>query len=126
MLPTTPGDRLRPAALLVHGGGWQRRSPDDMDEIAKRLAERGYVTVNIAYRFAPTYRFPAQFHDLQQAMGWIHERADAWRIDTDRIAGIAFLDRQVREGLSTPLNRYATQAPAVSNAPSKHADAPLP
>ncbi|WP_280545728.1 alpha/beta hydrolase [Halomonas sp. 11-S5] len=90
LLPDTPDDRLRPAALLVHGGGWQRRSPDDMDEIAERLAERGYVTVNIAYRFAPTYRFPAQLHDLQQAMAWIHERAEAWRIDTGRIVGVGY------------------------------------
>ncbi|WFM69785.1 alpha/beta hydrolase [Halomonas sp. CKK8] len=90
LLPDTPDDRLRPAALLVHGGGWQRRSPDDMDEIAERLAERGYVTVNVAYRFAPTYRFPAQLHDLQQAMAWIHDQADAWRIDTDRIVGVGY------------------------------------
>ncbi|TLF45065.1 alpha/beta hydrolase [Halomonas urmiana] len=260
LLPDTPADALRPAALLVHGGGWQRRSPDDMETIAERLAEHGYVTVNIAYRFAPTYRFPAQLHDLEQAMAWIHEQAEAWRIDTARIvgvgyssgahlvsllaltgepgrlaavlagglpsdlmkfddgrlvvefiggtraekpeayrlaspithvdadapphflfhgrwdglvpvdhatdfhaaledhgvaselylqhyrghftsfllrdgaieAGIAFLDRQVREDESstaltqTPPTQYATQAPAVSNAPSKHADAPLP
>ncbi|MDW7745223.1 alpha/beta hydrolase [Halomonas sp.] len=90
LLPDTPEDRLRPAALLVHGGGWQRRTSDDMDEIAERLAERGYVTVNVAYRFAPTYRFPAQLHDLQQAMAWIHERADAWRIDTHRIVGVGY------------------------------------
>ncbi|MDI5920843.1 alpha/beta hydrolase [Halomonas sp. LR5S13] len=90
LLPDTPEGRLRPAALLVHGGGWQRRTPDDMDEIAERLAERGYVTVNIAYRFAPTYRFPAQLHDLQQAMGWIHDRAEEWRIDTDRIVGVGY------------------------------------
>ncbi|CAM3297472.1 alpha/beta hydrolase [Halomonas lysinitropha] len=90
LLPETREDRLRPAALLVHGGGWQRRSPDDMDEIAERLARRGYVTVNVAYRFAPEYRFPAQLHDLQQAMAWIHERADEWRIDSDRIVGVGY------------------------------------
>ncbi len=90
LLPDTPEDRLRPAALLVHGGGWQRRSPDDMEEIAERLAERGYVTVNVAYRFAPQHRFPAQLHDLQQAMAWIHEHAELWRIDTDHIVGVGY------------------------------------
>ncbi|MCL7939229.1 alpha/beta hydrolase [Halomonas sp. ATCH28] len=90
LLPDTPPDQRRPAALLVHGGGWQRRSPDDMDEIAERLAERGYVTVNVAYRFAPEHRFPAQLHDLQRAMAWIHEHANAWRIDTDRIVGVGY------------------------------------
>ncbi|MEQ6888228.1 alpha/beta hydrolase [Halomonas sp. CS7] len=90
LLPDTPADARRPAALLVHGGGWQRRTPDDMEEIAERLARRGYVTVNVAYRFAPEHRFPAQLHDLQQAMAWIHEHADAWRIDTERIVGVGY------------------------------------
>lgn len=90
LLPDTPAEALRPAALLVHGGGWQRRSPDDMTAIAERLARRGYVTVNIAYRFAPEYRFPAQLDDLEQAVAWIHERAEAWRIDPARIAGVGY------------------------------------
>ncbi len=89
-LPDTPGHARRPAALLVHGGGWQRRGPEDMAPIAERLAGRGFVVANIAYRFAPGYRFPAQLHDLQMAMAWLHEHADAWGIDTDRIVGVGY------------------------------------
>ncbi|SHF10789.1 Prolyl oligopeptidase family protein [Modicisalibacter ilicicola DSM 19980] len=89
-LPATPGTARRPAALVVHGGGWQGRSRDDMADIAKRLARRGIVAVNVTYRFAPQYKFPAQLHDLQQAMAWIHENADAWRVDTSRIAGVGY------------------------------------
>lgn len=89
-LPETPGDALRPAALVVHGGGWQRRDPGDMEPIAERLAARGYVVANVAYRFAPDYRFPAQLHDLQVAMAWLHKRAAAWRIDTSRIVGVGY------------------------------------
>ena len=86
----TAGHALRPAALLVHGGGWQNRTPRDMAGIAEQLASRGYVTVNIEHRFAPEHRFPAQLHDLQQAMAWIHANAEAWRVDTDRIVGVGF------------------------------------
>jgi acetyl esterase/lipase len=89
-LPETPGDDRRPAALLVHGGGWQNRTPRDMAGIAEQLAARGFVTVNIEHRFAPAHRFPAQLHDLQQAMGWLHDNAEAWRVDTDRIVGVGF------------------------------------
>ena len=90
-LPATADDaELRPAALVVHGGGWQRRERADMDAIAERLAQRGYVAVNIDYRFAPTYRFPAQLHDLQQAMHWISDQAERLRIDTDRIIGVGY------------------------------------
>ncbi|MBS9402468.1 alpha/beta hydrolase [Halomonas sp. TRM85114] len=87
---TSSSTLLRPAALVVHGGGWQNRTPDDMTPIAERLAQEGYVAVNIEHRFAPEYRFPAQLHDLQQAMAWLHDNAHAWRVDTDHIVGVGF------------------------------------
>ncbi|MBE0490358.1 MAG: alpha/beta hydrolase [Halomonas sp.] len=90
LLPRSENEALRPAALLVHGGGWQNRGPQDMTGIAEQLAVRGYVTVNIEHRFAPEHRFPAQLHDLQQAMAWIHANAETWRVDTDRIVGVGF------------------------------------
>ena len=89
-LPETSGSALRPAALLVHGGGWQNRGLEDMTGIAEQLAARGFVTVNVEHRFAPEYRFPAQLHDLQQAMAWLHDNAEAWRVDPQRIVGVGF------------------------------------
>ncbi|HDZ48644.1 hypothetical protein LCGC14_0037930 [marine sediment metagenome] len=83
-------DTLRPAALVVHGGGWRNRTPEDMQSIAEQLAGQGYVAVNIEHRFAPEYRFPNQLHDLQQAMAWIHTNADEWQVDTSRIVGVGF------------------------------------
>ena len=70
-----------PAVLVVHGGGWERRSREDMTRIARRLADRGFVAVNIDYRFAPEYRFPAQLHDVQVALGWMRDEAERLRID---------------------------------------------
>ncbi len=92
LLPEAKGDSgdLRPAALVVHGGGWRNRGPEDMSGIAEQLAAQGYVTVNIEHRFAPEYRFPAQIHDIQQAMRWLHDKADGWQVDTDRIVGVGF------------------------------------
>ena len=89
-LPNGSTDTRRPAALVVHGGGWRNRTPQDMQSIAEQLAGQGYVAVNIEYRFAPEYRFPTQLHDLQQAMAWIHAHADAWQVDTHRIVGVGF------------------------------------
>ncbi|MCC5900574.1 MAG: alpha/beta hydrolase [Halomonas sp.] len=90
LLPDTLNAKQRPAALIVHGGGWRNRSPDDMDGIAEQLAQQGYVTVNIEHRFAPEYRFPTQLHDLQQAMAWIHANSQEWQVDTNRIVGVGF------------------------------------
>jgi len=87
-----PKDRenASPAVLLVHGGGWQRRSRDDMNDIAEHLAGHGFVVMNIDYRFAPDYTFPAQLHDLQQAMHWLHDNAADLDVDPDRINGFGY------------------------------------
>ncbi|SDO10098.1 Acetyl esterase/lipase [Halomonas shengliensis] len=90
LLPEGDDGSLRPAALLVHGGGWRNRTPDDMEAIAESLSRRGFVTLNIEHRFAPEHRFPAQLHDLQQAMAWLHANATAWRVDTERVVGVGF------------------------------------
>ncbi|MGM8848935.1 alpha/beta hydrolase fold domain-containing protein [Salinicola halophyticus] len=89
-LPETRDEARRPAVMMVHGGGWEGRTRDDMTPIAKRFVKRGYVVVNVSHRFAPEYRFPAQLHDLQVARHWIDDHAKQWRIDPQRIAGFGY------------------------------------
>lgn len=89
-LPDTPGGNLRPAVMLVHGGGWEGRSRADLTPMAKRFARAGYVAINVSYRYAPAYRFPAQLHDVQIARRWINDNAEAWHIDRERVAGIGY------------------------------------
>ncbi|WP_254432089.1 alpha/beta hydrolase [Aquisalimonas sp. 2447] len=84
------GEGPFPAVLVVHGGGWQRRSPDDMEGIAEQLAARGLVTVNVAYRFAPEHWFPAQLHDIQQAMHWMLDNAERLNVDAERIGALGY------------------------------------
>ena len=74
-----------PAVLLVHGGGWERRTRADTADLAQRIARRGYVVFNISHRFAPRYTFPAQIHDLAAAVRWLRQNADARGIDPQRI-----------------------------------------
>lgn len=82
-LPKTSG--LRPVVLMVHGGSWAKRSRDDMANISRKLVKQGYAVLNISYRFAPRYTYPAQIHDLQQALSWISKNADEHRLDLDRV-----------------------------------------
>lgn len=82
-LPETAG--LRPIVLMVHGGSWAKRSRDDMSAISRKLVGQGYAVLNVNYRFAPHYTYPAQIHDLQQALSWISENADQFRLDLDRV-----------------------------------------
>ncbi|MCH8543359.1 MAG: alpha/beta hydrolase [Alcanivorax sp.] len=84
------GNGPHAAVLLVHGGGWARRSRDDMSGIAEQLAEAGYAVLNIDYRFAPQYTFPAQLHDLQIAMHWLHDHAGELDIDSARTGALGY------------------------------------
>lgn len=74
-----------PGIVMIHGGGWGGRSRDDMESIARAVAERGYVVMNVSYRFAPRWRFPAQLQDVRQALVWLRANAANHRVRADRI-----------------------------------------
>lgn len=59
-----------PAVLVVHGGGWKRRS-GDMEHICKELAEAGFIAFNATYRLAPSHRYPEPLNDIEDAAVWI-------------------------------------------------------
>ena len=80
-----------PAVLLIHGGGWE--GPDRralMASIAERLAKRGYVVMNVNYRYAPQYQWPAPFEDLQEALKWLRAHAEQYGVRSDRVASFGY------------------------------------
>lgn len=84
------GSDRAPAVLMVHGGGWERRSRQDMAWLAETLAGHGFAVMNIEYRFAPDFTFPAQLHDLQVAMRWLRDHAGDLNLDPGRIGAFGF------------------------------------
>jgi acetyl esterase/lipase len=84
------GEGPHPSVLLVHGGAWKRGDRGQVEGLAERIAERGYLVVNSTYRLVPEYIFPAQLQDVQQAARWMHERGAAYSIDPDRIGGFGY------------------------------------
>jgi acetyl esterase/lipase len=79
--------RPAPAVLLVHGGGWTGKDGRwQMNPIAKKLAKRGYVVLNVTYRLAPRWIYPAPVEDLKQALRWMRTNAADAGIDPQRIA----------------------------------------
>jgi len=76
-----------PAVLLVHGGGWTGEDGRwQMEPIAAKLAKRGYIVLNVTYRLAPRWIYPAPVEDLQQAVKWLRANAQSEGIDPQRIA----------------------------------------
>jgi len=82
----------RPAVITIHGGGWHTgvyRS--SLAAIAERIADAGYVTLNIEYRLVGTGgEFPHAVQDCLCALAWTRAHAPELGIDPARIAGIGY------------------------------------
>jgi acetyl esterase/lipase len=77
---------VRPAIVLVHGGGWRSGSRDNLGAMAIRLAERGYVCAAISYRLSTEARYPAAIHDVKAAVRWMRSHASLYHINPHQIA----------------------------------------
>ncbi len=75
-----------PAVVVVHGGSWVRRS-GDMESISRQLAEAGFAVLNISYRSASQYPYPAAVDDVRIAIDWLKRNAERYEIDPKRIGG---------------------------------------
>ena len=77
---------LRPALVMIHGGGWQSLDKSNFTWLAKEAAKRGYVVFNINYRLAQQAKYPAAVKDCQAAMRWVRAKARTYHVDPARVA----------------------------------------
>lgn len=84
------GTGLRPAVILIHGGGWSGGDKKDMEFLYKPLSEAGFVWFSINYRLAPQHRWPACIDDVRTAIRWVRANAAAYRADAGRIALVGY------------------------------------
>ena len=76
-----------PLVVLIHGGGWSLGNLDIYDGIASTIArDADAVVVSLAYRLAPTHRWPAAAEDCYAALCDVAERAGQWDADAGRLA----------------------------------------
>lgn len=79
------GEGPFPAILLIHGGGWKQRQVEADRPLAERLALRGYVVAQVAYRLSTEAQYPAALHDCKAALRFMRAHAKEYKIDPDRI-----------------------------------------
>ena len=70
--PTSSG--VWPGIVMIHGGGFTKGTRDWNTGISQWLADNGYVVLNIDYRLAPTWVYPAMEQDALQAIQWLRDR----------------------------------------------------
>ncbi len=78
----------RPAALLIHGGGWRAGNRQMLDRVCALFAADGMVAATVDYRLnidSPRTAWPIQFNDVQLAMRWLRLHAATWGVDPNHI-----------------------------------------
>ena len=86
-MPTEKTEALRPALVIVHGGGWRggSKSVDVYQKMMTDYAEKGYVTINVEYRLTGEAPFPACIEDVKCAVRWLRAHAKEYHVDPERI-----------------------------------------
>ncbi len=80
------GNKLKPAIIRMHGGGWNYGKKSDMPVWNKWLNEQGYHVFDVEYRLPPPVRWKDEIGDVKCAMGWVMANAALYNVDTNRIA----------------------------------------
>ncbi|MEA5259080.1 pectinesterase family protein [Arcicella aquatica] len=88
--PKKKSEKPLPAVMIIHGGGWRTGNRTQHYQLARRLAEQGYVCFTPEYRLSTEALYPAAVHDLKTALRWMRENATEWNIDVDKIAVLGF------------------------------------
>ncbi|MEP6665976.1 MAG: alpha/beta hydrolase [Nocardioidaceae bacterium] len=84
--PTREASGPRPLIVNFHGGGWTLGNLEMADWICSHVADGvDAIVVSVAYRMAPTHRFPAAVDDSFAAVQWCARSADALAADGGRI-----------------------------------------
>lgn len=82
------GNKLVPAIVLLHGGGWSGGSRSSHQGIAVLLAQKGYAVANIDYRLSGEAKFPAAIEDCKAAIRWVNANSEKYHIIQGKIFGI--------------------------------------
>jgi alpha-L-fucosidase 2 len=83
-VPDGPGPF--PAAILVHGGGFDGGSrATNMSPTFQPLADAGFAWFSIDYRMAPEFRFAEARADVDAAVTWVKANAKTYKVDPARI-----------------------------------------
>jgi len=92
-VPST-GQSTYPVVVWIHGGAWMSNDKyadmGYMKNTLKEFIEKGYAVASIDYRWSTMAVFPAQVQDCSQALEFLYQNADKYKLDKNRIALIGF------------------------------------
>lgn len=81
--------RLKPAVLILPGGGYSHVSDREGESVALRFAARGWAAFVLDYSCAPCV-FPAALREAAMAMRYIRENAERFEVAAGMVAAMGF------------------------------------
>ena len=81
--PDAPGDP-QPLVILVHGGGFRIGSKERPENLSDLLGA-GFAVAAINYRLSDEAIWPAQLEDVTAAIRFLHENAQEFGVDRNRM-----------------------------------------
>lgn len=88
---SVPAAGAPPVIVFLHGGGWARGSRREFipgigaAQSFDRIVAAGYAVASCDYRLSGEARFPAQLHDVDAAIDWLHAHGAEHGVDASRI-----------------------------------------
>src|SRR5699024_6593055 len=80
----------RPAVLIFPGGGYHFVSDREAEPVAMSFLAEGYNAFVLRYSVGEGEEISSVFREAEEAIALIHQNADEWNVDKDKIAVIGF------------------------------------
>ena len=77
-----------PVIVIIHGGAWVYGDKDVYQFYGMSLAQHGFAVVNMSYRLAPEFKYPAPLEDICLAFRFILSNDSMFGFDTDNIFAV--------------------------------------
>lgn len=115
--PPASSNKLYPAVVMIHGGGWRSGDRSHNNTLAGQLAAKGFVAIPVEYRLSKEALYPAAVHDIKAAIRWVRANATRYAVDPNRIAVLGFSAGGQLAALVGTTTRQVTFEGSGGNAP---------
>ena len=81
-----PSNKLLPAIVYYHGGGWVVGSRKGSDALCRYIANKtGFRVFSVEYRLAPEFKFPVPLEDCFASLEFINKNQLDLLVDKDKL-----------------------------------------
>lgn len=77
---------LKPAVIMIHGGGWKSGDKSHMKPMAQFIASKGYACFALEFRLSDEAQYPESIFDIKEAIQYIKSNSKRFSLDSTKVA----------------------------------------